>query len=118
MESLSISHFLRIQTLDIVVISKLHRILMLLKFRNKCFFFCFKKQDRRSNEPVLSKTSEPDSLKCRYNINDYNSIIGSIKRVLEFLHLYVTEMTLDAAVGTRALQGSLQEFLLKKWETY
>ncbi|KAG4068274.1 hypothetical protein HA402_007794 [Bradysia odoriphaga] len=73
-------------------------------------------QDRRIQEqPILPETSEQpikhEAIKCRYNIDDFNSIIESIKRVLEFLQLFVAEMTLDAAVGTRALQGQLQLIL-------
>lgn len=76
-----------------------------------------------SDTTILPEISEqpirPEALKCRHDINDYNRVTESIQRTLEFLQLYLTELTLDATVGTRALQGSLPSFFsLKKWKSY
>lgn len=49
-------------------------------------------------------------LKCDYKIGDFNDMMVSIARVLEFYQLYSKDLVLDAAVGTRILQGILQRF--------
>lgn len=56
---------------------------------------------QKSTKPLLTNLR-----RCNYNIDDFNDMIDSITRALEFFQLYLTELVVDAAVGTRILQGT------------
>ncbi|KAJ6633112.1 UPF0764 protein C16orf89 like [Pseudolycoriella hygida] len=69
----------------------------------------------RVAEPIsqLKNVARKDD-KCHYNLSDFEDIMEIISRGLKFFELHLTELIVDAVVGTRILQGQLQ-LLLKSF---
>lgn len=70
-------------------------------------------QGLKATETLTTATpTAKKSLICNYELDVFDDMIDSIIRALEFFQLYVTELVVDAAVGTRILQGTSVLFLL------
>lgn len=57
------------------------------------------------------KPTEHIAYQCNYDIEDFNDMIESIARAMEFFKVFLTDLVVDAAVGTRILQGTSMFFL-------
>lgn len=66
----------------------------------------------------MKKPIEHIALKCNYDINDFNDIIKSITRAMDFFQFFLTDLVVDAAVGTRIVQGMAMSFLSKVGNTF